>query len=184
MIEYSGAQTPQDIEQILNLQQSNLPTAITAEELTREGFVTVAHTYDILWAMNQLHPHIVVKSDGKVVGYALVMLKQFRSQIPILEGLFTNLDQLTYRERQLVEIPYFVMGQVCIDKAFRGQGLFAGLYQQMKTQMQPHFELIVTSIAKRNPRSLRAHQKTGFQVIDQFKDEWDDWDIVAWDWES
>ena len=138
MIEYIGAQTHQDIKQILTLQRQNLSTGITPEELTREGFVTVAHTYEVLWAMNQTYPHIVAKVNGQVIGYALVMLKDFRDQIPELIGLFARLDKLPYQNQHLNQITYFIMGQVCVDKAFRRQGVFAGLYQQMKKQMAQH----------------------------------------------
>lgn len=184
MIEYTGAQTQQDIEQILALQQQNLYIKITPEELAREGFVTVAHNYEVLWAMNQAYRHAIARADGRVVGYALVMLKDFRDRVPELVGLFANLDKLTYQNRSLSEIPYFVMGQICVDKTYRGQGVVPGMYRQMRTQMSPHFELVLTSIATRNPRSLRAHRKVGFQVIKHFKDELDEWDIVAWDWNT
>lgn len=182
MIAFTHADSPEDIRQILDLQQQNLYSNISADELAREGFVTVAHDFDILSAMNEPYPHIVAKEKGRVVGYALVTLKDFKTQIPELIGLFAHLDQVAYQNRLLMEVPYFVMGQVCIAKGFRGQGLFGGLYRQMRKQMAGHFELVVTSVAKRNQRSVRAHEKVGFQILKQFQDELDDWVIVGWDW--
>jgi L-amino acid N-acyltransferase YncA len=37
-------------------------------------------------------------------------------------------------------------------------------------------------VAKDNPRSLKAHQKKGFQVIDSLSYGGIGWDIVLWDW--
>ena len=77
---------------------------------------------------------------------------------------------------------YFVMGQVCVAKDFRGQQVFSDLYQKMKTEMSSHFDCIVTEIATRNTRSIRAHEKVGFETIHIYEDETEEWAIVAWDW--
>ncbi len=182
VIQFTTAQTPQDLEQILALQSSNLPTNISKEEAQQQGFVTVQHHYELLAAMNQPHPHIIAKANETVVGYALVMLPSFSDQIEVLKPMFQTINSLTYLEQPLHEVPYFVMGQVCVDKNFRGQQVFSGLYQKMKREMSPHFDCIITEIATRNTRSMRAHEKVGFETIHIFEDETEEWVIVAWDW--
>ena len=58
-IQYKRAQTTNELYQILELQRTNIPSAISLEERNNEGFVTVHHTYDILKAMNDKCPHVI-----------------------------------------------------------------------------------------------------------------------------
>ncbi|MEO1586106.1 MAG: GNAT family N-acetyltransferase, partial [Bacteroidota bacterium] len=168
--------------QILHLQQLNLPQAISETELQQEGFVTVSHTLSLLRRMNEPYPHIIAKEKGTVIGYALVMLRTLDQEIPILQPMFREIHTIEYKGQLLADTPYFVMGQVCIAKAFRGKGLFAGLYQHMRQEMSPHFRYLVTEVAKRNPRSMRAHEKVGFQAVKEYESGGEDWVILLWDW--
>ena len=52
MIYYKTASTIEELNQILALQQENLPEAISEEEQKLEGFVTVRHTFDMLNRVN------------------------------------------------------------------------------------------------------------------------------------
>ena len=181
-VQFTTAQTPKDLEQILALQSINLPVNISKEEATKQGFVTVHHNYDLLAAMNQPYPHIIAKAADAVVGYALVMLPSFSDQVEVLKPMFQTINSLTYLDQPLNQMTYFVMGQVCVAKDFRGQQVFSDLYQKMKTEMSSHFDCIVTEIATRNTRSIRAHEKVGFETIHIYEDETEEWAIVAWDW--
>ncbi|MEM1124398.1 MAG: GNAT family N-acetyltransferase, partial [Bacteroidota bacterium] len=180
LIHFSTAQNRGDLEQILALQQRNLPNNISNEEAKSQGFVTVHHDLALLTAMNQDYQHVIAKADGVVIGYALVMLPAFGNKIPVLRSLFEKIETLTYNGQLLKKTPYFVMGQVCVDKAYRGKGIFAGLYQKMKKAMSPYFACIITEIATRNTRSMRAHEKVGFETIHLHQDELEEWAIVGW----
>ncbi len=182
MIRFTTTNGTKEIQQILDLQYINLPKNISNSEAKEQGFVTVHHDMEILTAMNAKHPHVIAKDGDQVIGYTLVMLPEFGNKIPVLIPLFDKIDQLTYKGNPLNEVPYFVMGQVCVDKKYRGKGIFSGLYQQMKTEMSPHFKFIITEIATRNTRSMRAHEKVGFKVIHVFSTPAEEWAIVAWDW--
>jgi RimJ/RimL family protein N-acetyltransferase len=45
------------------------------------------------------------------------------------------------------------------------------------------YDFAITEIASSNPRSIRAHEKVGFENIHSYKgpDE-TEWIVVAWDW--
>jgi L-amino acid N-acyltransferase YncA len=182
LIQFETAQSDSDIQQILDLQQSNLPQNISDTEAKEQGFVTVHHNFSILSKMNEKYPHIIAKNEGQVIGYTLVMLPEFGNQIPVLVPLFKKIDGLHYENQALKESKYFIMGQVCVAKAFRGKGVFSGLYQQMREEMSPHFQYIITEIATRNTRSMRAHEKVGFKTIHIYSTPKEEWAIVAWDW--
>ncbi len=182
MVNFTTAKGKNDIQQILDLQYINLPVNITNSEAKEQGFVTVHHDFELLSAMNEPYPHIIAKDGDQVIGYTLVMLQTFGDKIEVLKPMFEKINSLSYNGDDLKKTPYFVMGQVCVDKAYRGQGVFSGLYQKMKTEMSPHFKYIITEIATRNTRSMRAHEKIGFETIHIFDTPEEEWAIVAWDW--
>lgn len=169
MIDFNTAKTDQDLHQILDLQSRNLPTNISETEAQSEGFVTVHHDFELLKRMNEPYPHIIARDEGQIIGYALVMLRSFQQDIPVLVPMFQEIDETFYKGEKLGEANYFVMGQVCIGRSYRGQGVFAGLYREMQMQMRPHFDYIITEVDKCNARSLRAHEKVGFEKVQEYR---------------
>jgi len=182
MIEFTHPASQADLEQILALQEKNLVASISAETRASQGFVTVKHTLPLLTEMNEAAPQIIAKAENKVVGYALVMLKEFQDKVPVLKPMFTMLSTLQYLGQLQADCRYYVMGQICVDEAFRGQGIFDGLYQKHKEVYSPVFDVCITEISSSNTRSLKAHHRVGFKTIHTFKDMTDNWEIVSWDW--
>ena len=183
MIEYSTVTTEKELQQILNLQRKNLENALVKEDVQSQGFVTVRHDFAILSAMNTPYPHIIAKEEEELVGYTLVMLRSFGQEIPVLIPMFEKINALYYKGKLLQEETYFVMGQVCIDRAYRGQGLFTGMYHKMREEMADKFSYIITEVATRNTRSMAAHRKVGFETILEYGSEQEEeWAIVLWDW--
>lgn len=178
---YSAAQSEFDLESILSLQLSNLPSHISKTEAAEQGFVTVHHSLDILQAMNERYGHSLAWENNQLCGYALVMEKKFRDEIPVLFPMFELLDGIVWRGKPLAEWRYFVMGQICVAKAYRGTGVFAGLYHNLRARLSPSFDLVVTQISARNPRSVRAHEKTGFEVLHEYTaPDGEHWLVVGW----
>ena len=178
------AESKKDLEQILELQRRNHIESLTFQEREKNGFVTVKHDLDLLTKMNHSAPQIIAKSGEEVIGYALVMFKSFSELIPVLTPMFDMFKKLAYNDKPLNNYKYYVMGQICIDEAFRGQGLFEKLYQKHKQVYSPGFDVCLTEVSTRNARSMKAHGKVGFQTIYTFKDNTDEWNILLWDWES
>lgn len=174
--------TAADLPQILSLQQENLPHILSQKELEEEGFVTVQHTDEQLHLLFSSAPQIIAKEKGRVVGYALVMPPELKASIPVLVPLFDRLANLTHRGEQLQNLPYYVMGQICVAKSHRGQGVFRKLYARHRKELASKYDYCITEISTRNLRSMRAHQKQGFDLIHQFTDASDEWNIVLWDW--
>ncbi|MBW1298217.1 GNAT family N-acetyltransferase [Aquimarina litoralis] len=176
-IRYTTSSSDIELEQILLLQQSNLSESITLNEKQNEGFVTVRHDFDILKKMNLQQPHIIAKHNDQVVGYALCMTKDFGNDIEVLKPMFQKIDNLIDPETN-----YIVMGQVCIDKEYRKQGIFKGLYQKMKSSLQQEYALLITEVASNNHRSLQAHYAVGFTDLLVYQSDTVEWHIVSWDW--
>ncbi len=180
-ITYGTAQTLKDLKEIITLQQQNLETALTQEIIEKEGFVTVQHDEALLKQMNEPYPHVVARHQDKIIGYTLIMLPDLKNAIPILIPMFEKIEQSFWNEKKVKDHRYFVMGQVCIDKTFRGKGIFDGLFLHLKQQMQADFDLIVTEVATRNVRSLKAHQRVGFKHFLSYTSDQENWELIAWE---
>ncbi|MFN8354955.1 MAG: GNAT family N-acetyltransferase [Spirosomataceae bacterium] len=181
-VAFTTVTTDDEILQILELQRQNSPQNITNETLVSQGFVTVQHTPDLLRSMNQALPQIIAKDQDRVVGYALVMPQSFQDLIPVLKPMFVMLDSLSWKSKAIPTYSYYVMGQICVAESHRGQGIFDGLYAKHKEVLSSSFELCITEIAVRNTRSMRAHERVGFELLHNFQDATDDWNLVVWDW--
>lgn len=178
-----------DLEGIIALQRANLEVTLGPERAARDGFVTVAHTPAALAAMHAACPSIVAKRGDQVVAYALVMPFECRPFVPILEPMFELLGTLTFAPpaerpsgpaRHIADVAAYVMGQICVAPAQRGTGLFDALYQAHRTHFAARWELCVTDVATRNTRSLRAHERVGFERLATYTDATDTWAMLGW----
>ena len=176
------AATGEELQGILDLQAENHLTTLSTEEKSIQGFVTVKHDLNQLLAMNKIAPHIIAKEGEEVVGYILAMTKESKNMIPVLVPMFNQFDGLHYLGRMVSEFNYMVVGQVCVGKNYRGQGLFDRMYEAYKQKFNEKFDFAITEIALSNTRSLAAHNRIGFEVIHEFEDDTQAWAIVCWNW--
>ncbi|MEM7511053.1 MAG: GNAT family N-acetyltransferase [Bacteroidota bacterium] len=187
MLEVKLADSEQELEGILSLQQKNLPKNISQEELQQEGFVTLEHSMEILTKMNAEAASIIAKDGDEVIGYCLGMTKTFREVFPILIPMFDEIDAIQYGGGELASVNYIISGQVCIAKGYRGKGLLGKMYQHYQEVYREKFPYLITEISARNPRSVRAHEKVGFKVVHSYQvtdPKPEEWIIVLWDWNS
>jgi ribosomal protein S18 acetylase RimI-like enzyme len=186
-LQFTTASGAEDVRQILALQAANLPAALSAEAMAREGFVTVHHDPAVLARMNADAPAIIARdthASNRVVAYALVMPRAFAPDVPILLPLFARLERLSRHGGLLRDNPrWFVMGQICVAAGYRGTGVVDGLYAAMREVYRERFDFTVTEVAARNTRSLRAHERVGFETIDTYRDEaaGEVWRVIALD---
>lgn len=171
MITYKTTSNQEELKQILELQQKNLPKNLSEQEKKEQGFVTVEHDLEILKKMHDVEPHIIAVSNNKVIGYALSMDRQFKNVVPVLVPMFDVIEQSPVKDEN-----YILMGQVCIDKDFRGKGLFRGLYQKMKDEV--NFDAIITEVDALNTRSSNAHKAIGFEEICKYEAGGQLWELI------
>jgi ribosomal protein S18 acetylase RimI-like enzyme len=181
-LQYVLASTDAELEQILQLQFANLPQNLDHQQIREQGFVTVKHSLPLLQRMNGAAGQVIAKHGNKVVGYALVMLKEFREMIPVLMPMFDMIGSLSLEGKPLSEERYYVMGQICVHQDYRGQGVFDGMYAKHRAAYSSMFDILITEVSSRNTRSMRAHERVGFKTIHTFQDDTDEWNIVLWDW--
>jgi len=177
------ANTIEELQGILALQAENLEANLSEEELKKEGFVTVVHNEKTLKDISGPYKHVIAKSgEGQVVGYVLVMLKEFAKTIPVLVPMFELIDTLDYKEQSLSNAHYFVVGQVCVKKGFRGQGIFKQLNFYLFDYLKDQFDFVITEVATRNTRSIKAHANLGFETICEYQSELnEEWAVILKD---
>ena len=166
------------------MQALNLKQNITAEEAIDQGFLTASYTIEYLQEMNAVSSSIIAKDGDKVVGYALVTTKESKNGHDLIEDLFDAIDACEYNGQLLKDVNYIVVGQLCVAKEYRGQDLVQKLYGHFRDCLSNEFTYLVTDVAKANVRSLKAHKKRGFQVINELMYGGFGWDIVLWDWNA
>jgi ribosomal protein S18 acetylase RimI-like enzyme len=179
---YTAAVSDLELQGILSLQKENLQQHLDSLD---QGFVMVCHQLADLQKMNAIAPHIICKSADKVVAYVLAMTKACKEDIPVLFPMFEQFDQLPYKGRMISAYDYMVVGQICVGKEYRGLGIFDGLYSEYKKRYQEKYPFAITEVATRNLRSMRAHERVGFKVVDRYlAPDGEEWAIVLWDWNS
>ncbi len=173
-VRYCTVTSKEELEQILTLQQANLFTNVSVEEKEKDGFVTVEHNFAILQLMNKIYPHVIAKDGVNGVGYALWMHPMFADKIDILKPMFAELDTGVPKDEK-----YIAMGQICISKNYRNQGIFRGLYSAMKAHVQTEFQSIITEVDAKNTRSLQAHYAVGFKELKTYFSDGRDWILIS-----
>lgn len=181
MITYTTAQTEQNLLGIISLQQKNLARNLDADEIKEQGFVTVVHSLSDLEKMNAIEQHVIAKRGEMVVAYLLAMTAASKNDIPVLIPMFEMFEQIDYQGKPVSAYQYIVVGQVCVDKSCRGQGVLDACYAEYKKQFQPKYDFAITEIATSNQRSLNAHKRIGFTELHRYTaPDGEEWSIVVW----
>jgi len=175
------ASTPKHFEQILQLQQNNVVSILSEEQQTRQGFVSVEHTHQLLQSMSNHLPQVIALSNGSVIGYNLAMPVTMLHEVPLLAPMFLELERIQYKSRPLAQWPCWVGGQVCVHERFRGRGLLSKLYHEVSKRVPSDYTLCVTEVAQINIPSLHAHHKMGFETVNTYHDGNRVWEVVVWD---
>ena len=187
MISISTVRSEKDILDILSLLNTNLRQNLSLDRQISDGFVSIDYSYDILRKMNQKAPSIIAKdSTSKLVGYSITMLPEFAVEVSTTDELLSLINTLEYEGKPLKSYNYYIMGQACVDKEYRGQMIFDQMLHKHRELYGDRYELLITAISNKNPRSFRAHARVGFKTIHSFSDSKKDetWNIVLWDWRT
>jgi len=183
LIEYSRAANEADLRGIIALQRENLPVSLSEEAFRSEGFVTVVHDLETLEMLNAIEPHIIAKLNGTVIAYFLCMTSLSRDTVPVLIPMFDEFEKTVFDDRLIADSRYVVVGQVCVHKDYRRQGVFDAGYDFYKKQLKERYQFAVTEIDLLNERSIKAHKRIGFREIKTYQSEsGTNWSIVVWPW--
>jgi len=183
MLKATLVSSKEELQQIHLLNEKNLRNNISSNEQEQEGFVSWLYPISLLEQVQNLAPSIIVKDGERVAGYALTTPKEAAAFHPDLRDLFINIEKVNFKGKPLIEHNFYFMGQICIDKDYRGKGIVDLLYQKHKEAYSARYDFILTEISARNIRSQKAHEKVGFKTIYTYRDSMDEWNVVVWEWD-
>ncbi|TDW95817.1 GNAT family protein [Dinghuibacter silviterrae] len=174
--------TEKELDQIAALSQANLVTLLDEETKAKEGFVTWVYTPEVLRILHAIVPSVIVMDGDTLAGYALTLTDACEAVYPVMGSTMAHLKTIGYEGRRLADYRIYLMGQICVAEPYRGQGVVERLYGFHRDHFSTQYDMLVTEISQANPRSLKAHKKVGFEVIDSYPDNGSTWDVVLWDW--
>lgn len=172
-----------EITALLQLQSDNLKINLDPQTIDSQGFVSFVYTPNIIEAMMQEEPQIVVKDNNLIIGYALTTTLSYGETLTLMKPLVQLSRTLSFKNTPLSQLKYYIMGQVCVRTGYRGIGVFDSLYEGHKQFLSLKYDCVITEIADDNKRSLAAHRRLGFQTIHEYFDETSQkhWHVVLWD---
>jgi len=184
MVQFTRAKTFSDYEKIKALQNANLRNHLSLDELRDQGFLTASYSLEYLQKMNEACPSIIAMDGETLAGYALVAVQSIRKEHELLDDLFNHIDKAYYKNTPLADTSYVVVGQICVGKNYRGRGLVQQLYSQFKEDLWQEYDYCITDVHQFNHRSMKAHLKTGFQIIGDLYFGSEPFNLILWDWNN
>jgi GNAT superfamily N-acetyltransferase len=171
---------PQDLPQIIALQRANLRENISKDIQQSQGFLVARYDMPFMERLYAAAPPVVAYDGGRVVGYCLPTPLEVAATSEFLQSTSDMVAGLIYRGKPIKAYRYCLMGQICVAEGYRGAGLFKRLYLAMREQLQGLYDLVITEVSYRNERSMRAHQRLGWEVIHDYQLD-EHWAVVVWD---
>ncbi len=168
MIEYSIVQTEQELKGIHSLLESNLAINVPDEVEDKEGFLTVAYSYADLKRMHDTDPAIIAKDNDQVIAYVLALNPVIKKDFPILVPFLELFDNIIYEGKPVSTYNYLIIGQACIEKNYRGKGVFKKIYAAYNARFRDKYDFAISEIATRNKRSMNAHSRIGFIPVHEY----------------
>lgn len=161
--------TKSDINEVIELQNKYL-LVNTPEDERKNGFVTTPFTVGQIEEIIALDGLFIAEKDKKVIAYAFAGSWSYFAQWPIFPFMVSRLEQLRLGSEKITPENSFQYGPVCIEKSYRGSGLFQKLFEAMRIGMSQQYPIGVTFINKINNRSFEAHtRKLKMEVVDEFE---------------
>lgn len=129
------------------------------EEDKKDGFVTTNFTEEQLKSLIKDEHGVIVAEDdeGEIVSYATAAPWSFWLQWPLFELMVSILPENPFEGNELTVENSYQYGPVCVDKKYRGTGLFEEVFKASLDSMSDRYPYMVTFINKINPRSYAAH---------------------------
>lgn len=174
--------SPHELQQISALNALNNKRNISVEESREEGFVSWFYDVDLLQKMHAFAPSIICKDGDQLAGYALTAPSECAAVHRELGLLLQKLSGIEYMGKLLLQHSYYIMGQLCVAKEYRGKGVVELMYNEHRRLFSSQYDLMVLTVAVANTRSIRVHERIGFKTIKRIEDHFGDWVVMVWNW--
>ena len=121
--------------------------------------------------------------DSKVVGYEMPLGLDHAATIPLLDPFVRTFLDLSFKNKKIKEYKVVIAGQILVDKNFKGKGIAEDLHKDfVKILKEKGYELIISWVSSKNPRSLHVStKKLRFEILYEHKAEGGSWYIILQD---
>ena len=169
--------TVADIEGVMALLKATHVSNLSEEE-RKEGFVTTNITDEQLVRLIEDEDGVTIAKDtstangGKIVAFAFAASWGYWQAWPLFQHMIGMLPQTIYSGEAMSVENSYQYGPVCVDKAYRGKGIFERVFFASLAVMEKRFPFMLTFVNKVNPRSHAAHTRKA--LLDEVGDgfEW------------
>jgi GNAT superfamily N-acetyltransferase len=158
-----------DWDAILALQEANLFDNLGEGERA-QGFLSVRFRGDQFSDMNDGAAVVVGEHVQGILGYACASTQGFNARVPIIRAMIAAFPRLSLLGRPLQSPGTVIYGPVCVDRGYRGKGVFRRLIDTLKQELRGRYHTAAAFIAKSNTRSLAAHvDGLGMTIVGDFE---------------
>lgn len=158
----------EDIAAVEELQKKYHVDTISDEDRP-DGFVTTLFTREQFKKLIEEENGLALACDGdKIVGYAMAASWDYWSDWPLFEHMIEDLPNTKYLGQTLSTENSYQYGPIAVDSDYRGGDVFPNLFEFSRQQMKDRYPILLTFINKINPRSYRAHEKLGLDIVQEF----------------
>ncbi|MCP3129785.1 GNAT family N-acetyltransferase [Shewanella sp. KJ2020] len=158
--------TLQDIDLLVKFERKHLNDELASANMGLQG---QAFSHSELTELVQHHWIVVAQLEQQIVGYVIAGRWGFFEHWPIYRTILNRLPQLDWHGPKITKANSCQYGPIWVQQAHRGQGVFEALVSEVRRQVAPHFNYMLTFIAEDNERSFAAHSgKAKMQVLDFF----------------
>lgn len=114
-MEYRRAQSVEDFQKIIELQNKNLPRVLSDIE-KKDGFLSGEFTIEQFQAMNNDLCVMVCFDNEHLCGFLVAASIEFNQQFPLAKAMTDCFSKVSYKDKLLTEYKPFISGPGCIDK--------------------------------------------------------------------
>ena len=159
-----------DLSAIRKLMAKYHRDTIAPEDMA-DGFVTTALSDEQFADLIVREKGVMLAKDGDTIAaFALAASWDYWQQVPIMQKMIDILPQMPAVEGvTLTRENTYQYGPVCVDRAYRGTGVFEGVFRASLAQYAGKYPVMVTFVNQINPRSYAAHtRKAGMAELGTF----------------
>lgn len=157
-----------DFDGIVNLQDLNLAINITDDQ-KKDGFLSASFSAQQFQSMDNDGCVIAGLDGDSVKAFLCSSTPMFNLPFPLPAAMIERFSDIDLGGNSLSNQQVLITGPVCIDQSLRGQGVLEKLYEALYKELFGQYDAAVVFVSKENPRSIKAHEKLGMQVVDEFE---------------
>ncbi|WP_380180819.1 GNAT family N-acetyltransferase [Kalamiella sp. sgz302252] len=161
----------EDIAEVKQLLERHHVKNLAAEQRAN-GFVTTDMTEQQLKNLSDEESGVVVAYDEekqKMVGLLLGASWQFLKPWPMFDYMANILQNYQFRNESISAVSSYQYGPICIDAAYRSQGIGEKLLAFQRKVFAKKFGQTVTFVNVLNPRSYAFHRRNQFEDVGLFE---------------